>query len=80
MRRVRLDSMSASADHARYPPGVACHSKKALAGMMQRWERSGRRNDGLLSIPSARALISCDPTRGSFAHAGTSPHLISASS
>src|SRR5258705_12815091 len=59
-----------------FAPGLPFHSKNALAGMMQRWYRSGFLKDGLLSIPSALALIILDPTLGSFAHEGTSPHFI----
>src|SRR5260370_8121278 len=60
-----------------FAPGLPFHSKKALAGMIQRWYRSGFLKDGLLSMPSDRALIILDPTLGSLAHAGTSPHFMS---
>ena len=60
----------------RFGTYVHTNSKKALAGMIQRWKRDGRLKEGLLAMPSDRALISLEPMRGSFAQAGTSPQRI----
>ena len=61
-------------------PGAPFHSKNPVAGTRQRRSRMAARNAGLVSRPSARALIIFVPTAGSFAQNGTSPQRRSATS
>ena len=57
----------------------ARHSYQPSAGTRQRRVRAARRNAGLSSTVSTRALIIRFPDDGSLAHGGTSPHRSSRS-
>src|SRR5262249_48074851 len=59
------------------PDSPFCHSKKKLAGMIQRWNWKAFLNVLLSARPSARALISSLIPFLSLAHPGVNPHLIS---